>query len=233
MRRKMTSTSSHTNDVIFSLAGCHFDKGDSVALIVGPEKRELLVHANYISRRSAFFEASLKKEWLEGQTRTVALPEDDYDVVTGYLKFIYSGRLDTPLVHVSTTNHTKEEHTAQFLELAKLYVLGNKLIDDDVKTAIIRELHGFFVECCAMKHCHCLPDHRFFNTIYSGTTTTDPLRMLSMSAFMSQGHTEDVSKQYHSDFTSVVLCAFVELATRDRQPKDYRWHIPDIKNYLK
>lgn len=228
----MTSTSSHTNDDTSSLAGCHFDKGDSVTLIVGPEKRELLVHANYISRRSAFFEASLKKEWLEGQTRTVTLPEDDYDVVTAYLKFIYSGRLDTTLVHMSTTTRTKEEHSGHFLELAKLYVLGNKLMDDDVKTAVVKEVHRFFVECCTMNHCHCLPDHRFVNTLYAGTTTTNPLLKLFMSVFMSQGHTQDLSPQYHPDFTSVMLYAFVELATRDRQPKDYRWHIPDIEHWL-
>lgn len=66
----------------------NFDKGDSVTLIVGPEKHELLVHANYIVRSSKFFKTALKKEWREGQTRTISLPNDEYEPVTDYMRFI-------------------------------------------------------------------------------------------------------------------------------------------------
>jgi hypothetical protein len=69
-------------------ATAHFDKGDAVTLVVGPEKRELLAHADYIAFSSDFSKAALKKEWLEGQTRTVPLPVESYEDMTTYLRYI-------------------------------------------------------------------------------------------------------------------------------------------------
>lgn len=78
-----------------------FDKDDSVTLIVGSGKEELLVHANYVARKSPFFKTALKREWREGQTRATELPEDDYETLTDYLHFIYSGNLATPFLAVN------------------------------------------------------------------------------------------------------------------------------------
>jgi hypothetical protein len=78
-------------------ATAHFDKEDAITLLVGPEKRELLAHADYIAFSSDFFKAALKKEWLEGQTRTVPLPVESYEDMTTYLKYIYSAQLPVQL----------------------------------------------------------------------------------------------------------------------------------------
>jgi hypothetical protein len=56
-----------------------FDKDKAVTLVVGeePGKYELLVHAGRIFANSEFFKTALKREWLEGQTRTINITADD------------------------------------------------------------------------------------------------------------------------------------------------------------
>lgn len=68
-----------------------------MTLVVGEEpwKYELLVHASRVSANSEFFKAALKREWLEGQARTINMPTDDWRTMTDYLNFTYSGKLPT------------------------------------------------------------------------------------------------------------------------------------------
>lgn len=68
-----------------------FDKTDSVTLVVEPQKHELLAHAKFITLTSDFFKTVLKKEWLEGQTRVIHLPEENVPAMVIYLKSIYTG----------------------------------------------------------------------------------------------------------------------------------------------
>lgn len=52
-----------------------FDKTDLVTLLVGPNEHEIAVYGIFLTRSSEFFKAALKKEWVEGQTRVIKLPE--------------------------------------------------------------------------------------------------------------------------------------------------------------
>jgi hypothetical protein len=51
----------------------NFDKSDSVTLIVGADKHEVLAHITYITRQSNFSKTALQKDSPEGQTRTIQL----------------------------------------------------------------------------------------------------------------------------------------------------------------
>lgn len=76
---------------------CSFDQDDAVTLLVGPTEHAILTHGNFISRRSEFFKAVLKKEWAEGQTRTIKLPDEDPQAVTHYLSYVYTKCLPTDI----------------------------------------------------------------------------------------------------------------------------------------
>ena len=52
-----------------------FDHDDAVTLHVGPAEHVLLAHSSFIIRNSDLFTTALKKEWAEGQTRVIKLPE--------------------------------------------------------------------------------------------------------------------------------------------------------------
>lgn len=46
---------------------------------------------------SEFFKAAMKKEWAEGQTRTVSFPDDDPDDFAHYLDWMYFGNFPTSI----------------------------------------------------------------------------------------------------------------------------------------
>lgn len=68
-----------------------FNKSDIVTLLAGPDEHELIVYESCITRNSDFFRAAMKKEWTEGQTRTIKLPEEScIETLTHYLNYAYS-----------------------------------------------------------------------------------------------------------------------------------------------
>jgi hypothetical protein len=162
----------------------HFDKGDAVTLLVGPEKRELLAHADYIAFSSDFVKAALKKEWLEGQTRTVPLPVESYEDMTTYLRYIYSSQLPCQLdVHKLSQQPTADDNeTIQnaYTTLAEFYILGHRLMDDAVRNAAVTEIHYMFVRCFHRLFSGSLytPGPPSIDIIYNGTLEGDPARRL-------------------------------------------------------
>lgn len=133
-KRQKTAESPSTTGTV----GFHFGEEDSVTLIVGPTKCKLLVHANYITRNSDFFKAALKKEWREGQTRTITLPTDREDTLRDYLNFTYSSKL--PTSHHVTIQTLRSTFESIYEPLAQLYVLGVRLLDDTVRNAVMEEM---------------------------------------------------------------------------------------------
>lgn len=58
-----------------------FNPDDTVILLVGPEEQKMLVQIPQITAHSEFFSAALKKEWVEGQTRQIMLPEEEPEIM--------------------------------------------------------------------------------------------------------------------------------------------------------
>jgi hypothetical protein len=155
----------------------NFDKSEAVTLIVGSDKDELLVHADQISKNSAFFKAALKKEWLEGQTRTINLPVEEEWNVTHYLRFAYIGEL--PTASIEKTMLAGSHHNLEYHKLAQLYTLGKRLMDDVVQDAVIFEfirLHGILDGA--------VPSHETINIIYQGTVDGDLARILLVDMYV-------------------------------------------------
>ena len=207
----------------------HFDKGDSVTLIVGPEKHELLVHANYIVRSSKFFKTALKKEWREGQTRKISLPTDDYETVTDYMRFIYSDKFPGPQTENLTQASTSHFAAQRFIPLAKLYVLGHRMMDDAVKKAVIRELHRISTQC----HCGtCFPGCETVNIIYDGTMEGDPVRSLLIDIYLCHGRDNQLSSSHDSGFLLAVSRILLGKAQNKVLSDSYRGKLPYVGNYL-
>jgi hypothetical protein len=76
---------------------CSFDQDDAVTILVGPTEHAIIAHGNFISRRSEFFKAALRKEGAAGQTRVIKLPDEELQVVTHYFSYSYSKCLPTDI----------------------------------------------------------------------------------------------------------------------------------------
>ena len=98
-----------------------FSRDDAVILIVGPFRRQMMVHGNYLTRHSEYFKTALKKQWLEGETRTITLPESP-DVMAHYITFAYEAKLPTS----DNCLKGKADFAYCYKLLADLYVVGER-----------------------------------------------------------------------------------------------------------
>lgn len=65
-----------------------YNSSDLVTLVVGEEQQEMIVHGTYLVRDSEFFAAAMKKEWPEGKSRRVELPEESSDTIGHYVTHV-------------------------------------------------------------------------------------------------------------------------------------------------
>lgn len=65
-----------------------YNSSDLVTLVVGEEQQEMIVHGTYLVRDSEFFAAAMKKEWPEGKSRRVELPEESPDTIGHYVTHV-------------------------------------------------------------------------------------------------------------------------------------------------
>jgi hypothetical protein len=190
-----------------------FNKGEAVMLIVGEEKHEMLVHANYLSSNSDFFKTALKKEWIEGQTRTITLPVDDPQTITHYLYFTYSGKL--PSAHIATEAARKLAGT-NTTDLARLYILGGRLLDDVIRKAVIEEFIRF------AQATNSWPGWPAVSIIYDGTPEGDPARKLLVNMFANVAKSNWVSTKYDPVFLLELAQELLHKAEQGILPSFYR-----------
>jgi hypothetical protein len=180
---KLSSKSPTTN------INCSFDEDDAVTLHVGPTEHAILAHGNFISRRSEFFKAALKKEWAEGQTRIIKLPDEDPQVVTHYLSYTYSKFLPTDIFTKDFTGTFPEESDEYYQLLAELYVLGERLLDETIQGALIKEIIRL-AQLTDKESKSYYPKGEAVNTIYRGTTAGSPARRLMVNFHVANGTTK-------------------------------------------
>lgn len=180
---KLSSKSPTTN------INCNFDEEDAVTLHVGPTEHAILAHGNFISRRSEFFKAALKKEWAEGQTRVIKLPDEDPQVMTHYLSYAYSKCLPTDIFTKDFLGTFPEESDEYYQLLAELYVLSERLLDETIRGALIKEILRLAkLTDKESKQYH--PKGEAVNIIYRGTTAKSPARRLMVDFHIAYGTTK-------------------------------------------
>ena len=88
-------------------------------VLVGSEEKLFQVHEDVLRSNSEFFAAALKKEWTEGQTRVVKLPEESEHHFCRYVQYLYSGTIACQGTNIAT----------EFMVLAWMYVFGEQVLD--------------------------------------------------------------------------------------------------------
>ena len=177
---------------------------DMVTLLVGPKEQHLFAHGSYLVLQSKFFKAALGKEWVEGQTRTVKLPEEELNILAQYLDFIYRNVLPTD----SITDDSRGGEV--FNVLIGLFALGERLLDSTIRNAIIKEIVRFTTigKC---KH----PGLVAINNIYNCTTATSPARRLMVDLYTYRGEARWLNDEMHPMFLLELGQALLLDAQRD------------------
>jgi hypothetical protein len=174
-----------------------YNKDNMITLLVGEQEQEMQAYGCYLSLSSEFFQAALKKEWVEGQKRIVKLPEEKPETMTFYLDFLYG---KGQVYYVLTEQFAPEE----------------RLLDSSIRNACTKEIVRFTTIAS--------PDDRYFpgnlavNNIYNSTTAKSPARRLMVDFFMTSGNDKWVNSELHPEFCQDLATAFLAQVQSNTHP---------------
>jgi hypothetical protein len=218
-----------------------FTTDNLVTLDVGPSHHKIIVHKHSITRTSQFFAAALKKDWTEGQTRTLDLPEEIPEHMEYYCEYLYSDELPT-----KGFTHKKDGDNmeAGFELLANLYVFGERRMDTKLRNAVAHEMlriqslplanpPGFGARIAPCVPCvPCVPSTATVNIIYQSTPEGSPARRLMVDMLIAFGNKTCHSSQVDRAFSFDVMEGFLGvLADKNRVVVDCR-RVRQAKEYL-
>lgn len=162
----------------------NFTKADLVTLLVGHVEHELVTHGHRLAASSEFFRTALKRDWKEGQTRVVRLPEDDIGTVRYYLDFVLSGMLISHKVKCASDMWQKDNLVVVH-RLCVLYVFGERVLDSVLRNAIVKEL----LRLALLPEDNCtawVPGWGSGKVIYGGTPAGSPMRRFMVDLLIAR-----------------------------------------------
>lgn len=114
-----------------------FNTNNTVTLLVGPKQHSMTANGPYLRRRSDFFAAALKKQWNEGRSRIVVLPEVSPEMMAHYLAHVYSAVLP---IHLFNRYSLDARAVSGYELLAELYVLGERMLDSSIRKSVVKHM---------------------------------------------------------------------------------------------
>lgn len=216
------------------VASAHLDQQHAVTLSLGPAKHEMLVDANHLACRSNFFKTVLRTKWPEGQPRIVPLPDIDYQKMASYLQFVNVGSLPTTNAVSAWTAMGLLGAEIRYINLAKLYVLGQRLVDGALVTAVVLEIVRISTVFNAAAD-GSMPGYRTINIIYAGTSPNAPARRLLVDVYTRFGqarHLDALNGIYHADFMRDLAQELLAKAASNKAPGSYRLQSLNAAHYI-
>lgn len=194
----------------------NFDKTDAVTLVVGPEKYEMVVHGNVVADKSEFFKMALKKDWREGQLRTIDFPTDDPTTMRDYINFLYNQHL--PTAHVEIPNVDRMDHHHR---LGELYILADRLLDSTCTKAVIEEMIEivYYTRDGAPGR---LPGQHTIDALYASTQEESPMRRLLVDMYLCYGDERNLEPPPNQSFVSDLIQAMFKNVKDGEYPKKQR-----------
>jgi len=158
---------------------------------VGAEKTIFYVHDSIIQASSKFFDNAMKGGWKESEERRVKLFDDDANTFSLYQDWLYSHQIST------CKDVGGREGNEEYIELCKAYCLGEKLMDDNFKNAVVDAIIHKNATKASDGH-HWYPVGKAIRYAYDGTPAGSPLRKLLVDFYAYQA-----VEGWLSDYTSV------------------------------
>lgn len=206
-------------------------KGDFVTLLVGPDEEEFAVHESCITRNSDFFKAAMRKEWAEGQTCTIKLPEETcIESFANYLNFAYHEKLPTEEITIISNEGFKCTEVP-YEVLGKIYVIGERMLDESVRNAVVRE----FIRLTTMKapdESRRFPGESTITIIYDGTSTGSPMRRVMVDFYATLGIMTWPYKGQHPEFLEDLVEDLQRKIIGQKAIRDFRGRELVAEDYL-
>ena len=204
-----------------------FAQHGTVTLLIGSEEQPLVAHESYLTKNSEFFEAAMKKEWAEGQTRVIKLPEDDVETMSNYLTFAYSRDLPTSKVAKGASRATVDD----WKSLTRLYVLGERTLDKCIRNAVVREIERLSTTPDEKGDTGFMPAAAS-NMLFDGTPEGSPIRQMIIDKHVFHGQKACLTGKDHPVLILEVARALLEKASHRQPYGDFRSRRVKAEDYL-
>ncbi|KAK4927479.1 hypothetical protein LTR49_005619 [Elasticomyces elasticus] len=207
---------------------------DVFTILAGAEESPSIIHKDRLCQSSDFLTAACSREWKEGKEKTIRIPTIESTTFELYTEWVHCKEVNLakimPAARVDGYGpHTPEERAEEVRQLVKLYIAGDKLLDERVKNTVIDELT---VRSEAWpQHSLCIPPDAILD-LWESSVESSPLRGMLLNSFAS---TQDVSTIEPFEKTTYPAAFFYDLAihqmhVRDHEPCGYR---PTVDNHCK
>lgn len=148
---------------------------DIVTILVGNKEIPFKVHKTIISSKSKFFRAALERSFKEGVENQVRLPEEDPELFSHYLSWVY-GNNSMQLYHGDDKTYANK--------LCHLWLLAGKLGSEKLENLIIDMICR-----CAMEYSGpFLPNIEVINLIWDTTQCHSGLRQFPVDVTAWKGN---------------------------------------------
>ena len=181
------------SEAINSALASHFSDDDVVTLIVGQDQdqQRMIVHAPKLTRNSSYFEAAMKNQWVEGQTRTISLPEESPATIAHYLSYSYSGKLFAEDIRFASLRKHESHIEPCFQMLVSLYVCGERFLNRRIQKSVVREILRLTLTPGESDD-YWYPTREEVNIMYRGTPEGSPGRRLLVDLQVFMGLKEEL-----------------------------------------
>lgn len=176
-----------TPDIVGDITDVPSLSGRSVEVVVGAEEPTTFsVHEDLICKASDFFQKAMSGSWKESSTRSIRLESHDSETFQVYLHWLYYHvlpvRVDSPGL----------DGNAEYLQLAKAYVLGDMFLDGDFKDAVIDAIIDKSTSKASDGQ-YWYPVGPVIRYIYDNTLHPSKARSLLVDLYTASGHGEWLS----------------------------------------
>lgn len=152
-------------------------------MVVGDQQETFGVHERLMRASSPFFDKAMSPEWQESVQRIIRLPEDEPEIFQLYVHWLYFGTLpvfcDEP-GHLGNT---------EYLDLAKAYTLGDKLMDTMFQDTVIDAIIEKSRSKARDQRCW-FPVGKTIEYAYSNTNESALIRKLFVDMYVRHGNPE-------------------------------------------
>jgi hypothetical protein len=179
------------SEALDSALSCHFSPDSTVTLLVGPNEQKMIAYGSQLTQDSHFFAAALKKEWTEGQTRTIKLPEECPATMAHYLAYSYGGKLFTEDIKSGSLRKDESHIETCFQMLVSLYVCGEHFLNHRIQQSVVKEI--LRISLSRGEGGYWYPTREEVNIMYRGTPEGSPGRRLMVDLQVLMGAKDELT----------------------------------------
>ncbi|KAK5701905.1 hypothetical protein LTR97_004723 [Elasticomyces elasticus] len=181
------------------------DFNDHVRVLVGPSKKEFVVHKDIVTRRSPFFKAATSARW--NGTKPIELPDDKPKVFAEYLHCLYVGDL-------AFGSETVRASAGELEGALDFYIFANKM--EDVKAT--NDAIDAIIKWSDNKHV--IPPLKHVGYAYERTLDGSRLRRLLVDYYIQECVPAVFDRVPDADLTEFYRDVFKEYLRRKREAVD-------------